>query len=119
MFLFLNTIQYLLNHTARELAIVREIDSLEKELLDVMNHNSLGSRGDHSCDDIRPILIKRPSTLTPSEYHSQLKDCVSLYSRELPPHIIQTATDNSSSKTTFDHHSSRNTDDIIITIVTK
>ena len=97
---------------------MREIDSLEKELLDVMNHNSLG--GDSSCcDDIRLILIKRPSTASPSEYHSQLKDYISLHSRQLPFHSPQTATDDSNSKTAFDHHSSRNTDGIVITIVTK
>jgi hypothetical protein len=61
--------QYLLNHARRELALVREIDSLEEELLDMMNHNSLGG-DNNSCDDIhvRPIL-KRPSALSPSEYH--------------------------------------------------
>ena len=99
---------------------MREIDSLEKELLDmIMNHNSLG--GDSSCcDDVRPISIKRPSTISPSEYNSQLKDYISLHSKELPFHSPQTATDDSNStKKTFDHHSSRNTDDIVITIVTK
>ncbi len=98
---------------------MREIDSLEEELLDMMNHNSL--RGDNnSCDDIhvRPIL-KRPSTLSPSEYHSQLKDYVTLYSKQFPLCNLQTATNDSNSKTTFDHRSSGYTDDIVITIATK
>jgi hypothetical protein len=105
-----------LSHARRELALVREIDSLEEELLDMLNHNSLG--GDNICCDIhvhvQPILIKRPSSLSPSEYLSQLKDYIS---RQLPPCNLQTAT-NDSKKTIFDHRN-RNTDDIIITIVTK
>lgn len=93
----------------RELAIVREIDSLEEELLNMMNHKSLG--GD-SCD-IR-MIFKRPSTVSLSEYHSQLKEYITLCSQQVPPHNLQTATDDS--RMTLDHN---NTDDIIITIVTK
>ena len=90
----------------RELAIMREIDSLEEELLDMMNHKSLG--GD-SCD-IR-LILKRPSTVPLSEYHSQLMEYITLCSQQVPPHYLQT-----DSRTTLDHN---NTDDIIITIVTK
>jgi hypothetical protein len=115
--LLISSIQYLLSHARRELAIVREIDSLEEELLDMLNHNGLG--GDNICCDIhvRPIL-KRPFNSSPSEYHSQLKDYITLYSRQLPPRNLRTTTNDSNSKTTFDHLS-RNTDDIVITIVTK
>lgn len=92
----------------RELEIVRAIDTLEEELLDMMNSNSPG--GD-SCY-IR-LVLKRPSTVhvTPSEYHSQLKD---YFSQQLPSHNLHTGTGM-----TMDRGHDNNTDDIIITIVTK
>ena len=99
----------------RELAIVREIDSLEKELLDVMNHTRkrLHMGGDVSDVNLR-LVVKRPTTVTPSEYHSQLEEYTTLCRQQLPPHDLQTATDGS--RKNVDHS---NTDDVIITIVTK
>lgn len=99
----------------RELAIVREIDSLEEQLLDMMNQEKLG--GESLDRDIRPIL-KRPSTMSPSKYCSQLKDYLTLCSQQHPSHNPQTATNNSSSRVTLDHNNTKS-DDIIITIATK
>ena len=97
----------------RELAIVREIDSLEEQLLDMMNQENLG--GDSFDHDIR-LILKRPSTMSPSKYCSQLKDYLTLCSsQQHPSHNPQTAT---SSRVTLDHNNTKS-DDIVITIATK
>ena len=97
----------------RELAIVKEIDSLEKGLLDMMNYKNPLVGGDISDISLR-LNIKRSSTVTLSEYHSQLKEYTALCRQQFPPHDLQTAIDGS--RKNLDHS---NSDDVIITIVTK
>ena len=86
----------------KELATMREIDSLEKELLDLMNHgDKLDTR----------LTLKRPSTVTPSKYHMQLKEYISLCRHQpLAHNLLAAIADN--------YNLESNADDVI-TIVTK
>ena len=90
-----------------ELAIVREIDLLEDELLDIMNHRNQGD----DCE--QRLTLKQPSIITPSEYHTQLKEYTSLCRQQAVAQSVQTATNGNSR-----HNVESNSDDVI-TIVTK
>ena len=61
--------QYLMNQVPPDLTVVKEIDFLEEQLLRVLNQGG-GGHGDPKLS----LSLRRPSTLTPTEYWTLLAE---------------------------------------------
>lgn len=115
---FFSFIQYLVGCAPAELEIVRQIDSLEEELLKLIYHRC--ERNDYCSTR---LILKRPSTTTPAVYHSQLAENLIQCRQETPPHNLQETPPNnqqvSPTNQSMKNSNNSDTNEVTITIVDK